>query len=134
MSDGTRVPMEPGEANALMEQIDAGNKKLKEDFPTEVDAIREMFRAYSRLKDFGWRDAIYCPKDGSQFDAIEAGSTGIHRCHYDGVWPDGYWWISSNNNLWPSRPILFRLDPKAEAERKAKTKAAIEQYKKENPE
>ena len=38
-------------------------------------ALRMMCDAYQRLKDFGWNDAIYCPKDGSIFDVIEAGSS-----------------------------------------------------------
>jgi hypothetical protein len=79
--------------------------------PTERDAIEILHAAYSRLKKLGWSDAIYCPKDGSEFDAIEAGSTGIHKCHYSGEWPDGSWWIAEAGDLWPSRPILYRRTP-----------------------
>lgn len=53
-------------------------------------------------------DAVYCPKDGTVFDAIEVGSTGIHPCHYDGEWPHGSWWTHEAGDLWPSRPCLFR--------------------------
>lgn len=81
--------------------------RLRE-MPTEADALRVMFAAYTRLKELGWREAIYCPKDGSSFDVIEAGSTGVHRCHYQGKWPDGSWWIEEAHDLWPSRPILYR--------------------------
>ena len=76
--------------------------------PTEQDAINAMFSAHLRLRDLGWREAIYCPKDGSEFDVIEAGSTGIHRCHYSGEWPDGHWWVADDGDLWPSRPVLYR--------------------------
>jgi hypothetical protein len=54
------------------------------DMPTEQDAINVLNSAYERLKEFDWNDPIYCPKDGSSFDVIEAGSTGIHRAHYQG--------------------------------------------------
>ena len=67
-----------------------------------------MFEARQRLMELGWNDAIYCPKDGSEFDAIEAGSTGIHKCHYSGEWPDGHWWIAGDGDLYPSRPVLYR--------------------------
>ena len=76
--------------------------------PTEQDAIKLMFEAFTRLKDLGWREAIYCPKDGTEFDAIEPGSTGIHATHYSGEWPDGGWWVSAQGDLWPSRPVLYR--------------------------
>jgi|GEM_PF-1955423 len=76
--------------------------------PTEQDAIRILNAAYNRLKQLGWNDPIYCPKDGSEFDAIEAGSTGIHKAHYQGEWPDGSWWIAADGDLYPSRPVLYR--------------------------
>lgn len=69
----------------------------------------KMFVAYDRLRLLGWREAIYCPKDGTVFEAIEAGSTGVHDCHYQGEWPNGSWWIHAAGDLYPSFPILFRL-------------------------
>ena len=71
-------------------------------------ALLNLFEAYQDLKRLGWNDAIYCPKDGTWFDAIEAGSTGIHNCQYQGQWPNGGWWVA-DGDVWPSRPILFRL-------------------------
>ena len=75
-----------------------------------------MFYHFQELKRLGWRDATYCPKDGTVFEAIEIGSTGVHDCHYEGEWPNGYFAIhddgardiypSSNNS--PHAPILFR--------------------------
>lgn len=85
--------------------------------PTEQDAINLMHDCYRRLEELGWQQAIYCPKDGSEFDALEAGSTGIHRCYYDGEWPQGHWWIAEDGDLWPSRPILYRPTEKEVAER-----------------
>ncbi|HKH29066.1 MAG TPA: hypothetical protein VKA61_12140, partial [Sphingomicrobium sp.] len=54
-------------------------KRVRADqMPDEQAALRVMGMAYRRLLDLGWRPAMYCPKDGTEFDAIEAGSTGIH--------------------------------------------------------
>lgn len=78
-------------------------------WPTDEDAIAGINQARQRLIELGWRDAIYCPKDGAVFDAIEAGSMGVHDCCYRGEWPNGGWWVLGDDDEWPSRPILFRL-------------------------
>lgn len=101
-------PLTKSEADAIWAECEARKEKRQEDMPTEKDAINAMFEAYQRLKELGWGDAIYCPKDGSVFHIIEAGSTGIHDCSYDGEWPKGTWWVHSEGDLWPSRPILFK--------------------------
>ncbi len=129
MADGSRVTMTSDEARALWEVSEAATAKLVADMPTEQDALREMNRAYHRLRDFGWNSIIYCPKDGSMFDAIEAGSTGVHRCNYQGKWPHGSWWIYADGDVGPSRPILFRLDPEAEEARKKKMADAAEKFR-----
>ncbi|MEG3086205.1 hypothetical protein [Sphingomonas sp. PB4P5] len=94
--------------DALWAAADANKAKRAADMPTEQDAINALSSAYRRLKELGWNDPIYCPKDGSSFDVIEAGSTGIHSAHYEGEWPDGSWWIAEGGDLWPSRPTLYR--------------------------
>lgn len=76
--------------------------------PTEDDALRLMFEAWQRLRDLGWREINYCPKDGSSFDAIEPGSTGVHRTRYQGEWPSGGWLAEDGGDLWPARPCLYR--------------------------
>lgn len=93
----------------LWAQCEAERRKRAADMPTEKDALTAMFQAYQRLKELGWREAIYCPKDGTYFDAIEAGSTGVHDCTYHGEWPKGSWWAAARDDMWPSHPILFRL-------------------------
>ena len=82
--------------------------------PDEQSALNAMFEAYDRLREFGWREACYCPKDGTPFQAIEAGSTGIFDCTYQGEWPTGSYWIADGGDLWPSTPILFRPYPEKE--------------------
>jgi hypothetical protein len=98
----------------MFNSIDVSLKLREGAMPDDAAALTILFEAYQRLKSLGWREAIYCPKDGTPFQAIEAGSTGIHTCHYDGDWPTGHWWISNAGDLWPSHPILFRPFPEGE--------------------
>lgn len=92
----------------VIARIKAAEDERASAMPTEKDALKVMFSAYTRLQELGWRPAVYCPKDGTLFDAIEAGSFGIGTCHYEGDWPDGRWWMHEAGDLWPSRPILWR--------------------------
>ena len=103
-------PLYASEAASLIAACDAAEAARKAAMPDEKSAIKALFEAWQRLKELGWNDAIYCPKDGREFDAIEAGSTGIHRCHYEGAWPDGHWWVYEEGDMYPSRPILYRTD------------------------
>ncbi len=110
MSDGTRRHLTHEECAALLAAADAAKAARASAMPTEQDALRIMWEAYRRLHELGWREAMYCPKDGTPFQVIEAGSTGIFHCHYHGSWPNG-WWISEAGDLWPSHPILWRPIP-----------------------
>ena len=85
--------------------IDIGREVAKEN---EGKLLKELAKTYRELQKHGWQDAIYCPKDGSVFLAIEAGSTGIHKCTYNGKWPDGTWWIHEEFDMSPSKPILWK--------------------------
>lgn len=103
------------ERQALSENLDgllaswkAAQEKRSQDMPTDETALNVMFDAWQRLKEMGWQEAIYCPKDGSMFFCIEAGSTGIHHCSYDGEWPKGGWWVHEHGDMWPSHPILWK--------------------------
>ena len=84
LTDGSHVPLYKDEAESIWAECEERRRKREEDMPTEQDALEVMFEAYQRLKELGWNNAIYCPKDGTMFDAIEAGSTGIHDCSYRG--------------------------------------------------
>ena len=77
----------------------------------ELTLISQMTNAYHELHKFGWQDAMYCPKDGSVFLVIEAGSTGTHECTYNGEWPNGKWWIHEEYDMYPSKPILWKPKP-----------------------
>lgn len=101
-------PLYQSEADALLKKVEEEEARRAALMPDEQAAIDMFFDAWLRLKDFGWREASYCPKNGRTFQVIEAGSTGIHLCHYEGEWPTGTYWTHSIGDLWPSRPTLFR--------------------------
>jgi hypothetical protein len=101
-------PLTRADADEIWKRVEEAKAKREADMPTERDALRVMVDAYHRLHELGWNNAIYCPKDGTRFLAIEPGSSGIHDCHYRGEWPDGSWWIESDGDLWPSRPCLWK--------------------------
>ena len=77
----------------------------------ETVLLKEMLDRYHGLRSLGWNDAIYCPKDGTQFLVIEPGSAGVFSCTYQGEWPNGSYWTESDGDLWPSRPILWKPMP-----------------------
>jgi len=125
-------PLTRAEGEALWEAAKAAEAKRAEDMPTEQDAINVMFSAWQRLKELGWREAQYCPKDGSTFKVIESGSTGIFDCVYEGEWPTGTYWLHDEHDSYSSRPVMFKLLPEAQAEYDAKMAAARERYQREN--
>lgn len=104
-----RLRIPDTEMVAWLAAIDAKKAKRAADMPTEQSAVDAMFEAWLRLKELGWREAIYCPKDGSEFHCVEPGSTGIHVGVYSGEWPKGSWWvICEDGDMCPSRPTLWR--------------------------
>lgn len=113
-------PLTRAEADAMWQAAEAEKADRVARMPDEKDAIKTLFDAWLRLKEIGWNDASYCPKDGSAFQVIEAGSTGIFRCRYEGEWPKGSWWVEDANDIYPSRPILYRLYPDDEAREKTR--------------
>lgn len=112
LSDGhggfRHEPLTRAEADALIAHCESEDQRRRALMPDERSAIRMMMDAHTRLTDMGWKDAIYCPKDGTVFEVIEPGSTGIFKCQYDGEWPKGSWWILEDADMSPSRPVLFR--------------------------
>lgn len=122
-------PLTHAEAQALHAAADAAKQKRTNEMPDAPSAIRAMFEAWQRLKELGWREAQYCPKDGSAFEVIEAGSTGIFECRYSGEWPDGHYLIAAHGDIYPSRPILFRLYPEDQAKYDARIAAMREAFR-----
>jgi hypothetical protein len=110
--DSSPVPQSPDDFPSLRAWW-AHNDQFAVDYRSseEKAALEGMHAHYAELKRLGWRDASYCPKDGSKFLVITAGSTGVFPCHYDGQWPKGTWWVHDGGDLWPSRPILWKPIP-----------------------
>lgn len=102
-------PLTESEANALIGSIQKDDKRRKELMPDEKSAIQMLFDAAERLRELGWKNPVYCPKDGTIFKVLEIGSTGQHDCFYMGDWPKGNWWIVGDGDMCPSRPALFKL-------------------------
>lgn len=115
--------MTPQEIAALF----AAAEKQKADdairWPDTYAVLSAISGAAQRLRDLGWRDAYYCPKDGTTFAMAQAGSTGIFSAFYTGKWPDGYiiaddcfygtggcWWKPLDKLTDDERVILERCD------------------------
>lgn len=90
LDDGTRFPLTEDEENAIWKAIKAAEAKSAADMPKISDVLRVMQRGHSRLCNLGWREAQYCPKDGTTFAVIQYGSTGIFEAWYMGDWPTGH--------------------------------------------
>ena len=69
----------------------------------EFKCLSSLFEAWQGLKLLGWQETRYFqfPPDGTEFELIELGSTGIHRA----VRSNGYYWVDGD---WPSHPFLVR--------------------------
>lgn len=89
LDDGTHVTMTAEEAEALWKAAEEASARLADEMPETADALRTIHTGLSRLRDLGWREAKYCPKDGSPFAVIEYGSTGLFEAFYSGDWPTG---------------------------------------------
>lgn len=89
LDDGAHVPLSREEAEALWRAAEDAKNRSAEAMPTTADALRVMQDGWSRLRDLGWREAQYCPKDSTPFAVIQYGSTGIFEAWYVGDWPDG---------------------------------------------
>lgn len=48
----------------IFKNIAKREKARAEDMPTEKEALAVMFEAFLRLKELGFSEACYCPKDG----------------------------------------------------------------------
>ncbi len=94
------------EATALYQAAHRQAAERAARLPDDTTAIRALTDAHSRLMELGWRDATYAPSDYSPLQIIEVGSSGIQSGHRD---VEGRFWIQEAGDLWPSRPVLFRV-------------------------
>jgi hypothetical protein len=107
-------PLKRTEAEAIMALCDAQQAARTARYPTAEDAVRGMCDAHHRLRELGWREAIYAPPDGKLKRVVEAGSSGIHEAYCERR-PEGskgpnWWWSPSEGDLWPVTPILYFPD------------------------
>lgn len=102
------------DVHAILRSAEEAKSARAAQMPTEQDCFRVWNQTYLRLKEIGWNDAVYCPKDGSVFMAIEPGMSNPCPCVYHGEWPKGSWWYLEAGDMWPARPTMFRLMTEAE--------------------
>lgn len=124
-------PLTRAEGNALWARAEAEQKARAERMPDEQAAIRALHDAHQRLKELGWKEPMYAPKDGRRFKIIELGSTGIFDGAYRGKWPNGSWdsWDDRDMYCSSTGPAMFKLLPEDQAkedERWKKARAAFE--------
>lgn len=126
-------PLTRAEGEALWESAKEAERLRAERMPDEQAAIRALFDAWLRLKDFGWNDPQYCPKDGTNFKVIELGSTGIFDCHYQGEWKDGLYMVSDGSDIYPTSDgvAMFKLLPEDQAREDARREEARQRYARE---
>jgi hypothetical protein len=123
-------PLTRAEADALWQAAEEAKTKRAYDMPDEQAAIRTLFDAWQRLKELGWRDGMYAPRDGKHFRIIELGSTGIFDCVCEGKSPRFTWTTLDERDAYPSShpPAMFRLYPDDEAKEKERWAAAREKF------
>lgn len=125
-------PLTRAEGEALWQAAMAAKKARENRMPDEKAAIHALWDAHQRLKELGWREPQYCPKDGTRFRVIELGSTGVFDCYYQGEWPKGLYMVMDERDCYPtsSGVAMYRLYPDDEAKEKQRWKKAGERYRK----
>lgn len=105
-------PLTRREADALFERANQLKAERAAKMPDEQAAINTLFEAWQRLKELGWNDGCYCPKDGTLFLSIELGSTGIFDCDCTGDWPNCTW-TTYDRDAYPSSqaPLMWKPKP-----------------------
>src|SRR3954470_6282558 len=69
------VRLSPEEVAAIVESAERQKAERIARYPDEKTAIHALFDGWVRLKELGWREAIYAPI-GQPLEVIEVGSTG----------------------------------------------------------
>jgi len=128
-------PLTRAEGAALWQSAKESERLRAERMPDEQAAIRGLFEAWLRLKELGWKEPQYCPKDGSSFKVIELGSTGIFDCYYQGEWPDGLYMVSDERDIYPTSTgvAMYKLLPADEEKRKQRMAEAAARFAAASP-
>lgn len=92
----------------ILREAEEQKAERAEQLPTEQDCIRMMVQCRLRLIDLGWREGMFAPRDGTEFEAINAGYRGPTICTHLG---SGFF-VADGGDWWPvPRPIVFRAAP-----------------------
>ncbi|NOV17871.1 hypothetical protein E5S70_17610 [Ensifer adhaerens] len=82
MADGSRVSLTEEEAKELWQVVKQAGKDRAERLPDAKACLTALSSAKDRMRELGWRDSRYCPRDGSTFAVCEIGSTGMWSAFY----------------------------------------------------
>lgn len=104
-----RIQTDYGIPDLRRHWMETAEKEHPERESWTTPAMEKTHDLVSELQRDGWRSVDYCPKDGSVFLAWSPLVRGPYRCRYDGEWPNGRWWAMMDGDLWPDRPVLFKL-------------------------
>ncbi len=98
----------------LLAEIEESKAKRAEKMPTENDAFKQMFEAYQRLQELGWKDAMYAPRGGGdRFESYYPGSTAKAKdTHRD---EQGRFWVFEAGDIWPAMPALIKIPSNTDA-------------------
>lgn len=114
--EGERVPLSEDQANAFWQQAEESRARQEKEMPDTASAVGRLMDAWDRLRQLGWANGVYCPKDGSEFAVIEYGSTGIFYGSYFGDWPKGHVMVCDCSSD-PSSLLWKALDKITDQER-----------------
>ena len=89
---------------------DSADKELSARAEKSHRNMGEIHALTTEMRNDGWKDICYCPKDGSVFWAWSPVMPNPYRCKYDGEWPNGKWWALMDGDIWPDQPVLFKPD------------------------
>lgn len=115
-TDGTHVALTSDEARELWESCERATAKREADMPTSIHALDAICQAKERMRELGWSDGIYCPKNGDEFAVVQLGSTGIFAAAYVGEWPKGDIWLG-DESMSPQAGMWKPLDKLTDDER-----------------
>jgi len=96
------------DVQALMNRVDAQREARASVLPTAETAMAVIQVATERLRDLGWVEIEYSPKDGSVFDSYVMGMPTAIPTSYLGTWPEGGWFTHEAGDIYPAYPSLFR--------------------------
>ena len=111
------------QADAIFAAIRKTDAEREAAMPTHEAALHQAHTARERLKKLGWREGIYCPKDGTSFALVEWGSTGVHCGHYMGEWPEGS--IYCGDFLVPPHAVMWKAIDKLSDDERASMERSV---------